>query len=143
MKKFALALAVASVVVSSFVWAQPPLPRVPPLPQFEMAPNQLPQKPVQDEIRALLASIEAEDYANFLRVGNDEFKTDLTKEKFTRLVDIAAKRLEQGYSIVYFGEMKKSPYTIHLWKLSFQDGERELLGEISIRDEKVVGFFIH
>ncbi len=142
MKKFALAFVSAGVAVSTFVLAQPPLTvRTPP--QFEMAPGKLPEKPVQDAILGLLTAIEADDYANFLRIGDDEFKTDLTKEKFTRMVEITAARLEKGYNVIYFGDMKKSPYTIYLWKLSFKDGGRDVLGEISLRDDKVVGIFIH
>lgn len=142
MKKFALALATASVAVSSFVLAQPPLTVRTPA-QFEMAPGKLPEKPLQDAVMALLAAIEGDDYANFLRIGDDEFKADLTKEKFTRMVNITAARLEKGYNVVYFGTLKNPPYTIHMWKLSFKDGGREVLGEISLRDDKVVGFFIH
>lgn len=143
MKSFVLVCLGAAVAASSLVLAQPPLTPRPPAPQFEMAPNKLPDKPVQDAVLALLAAVEGEDFANFLRVGTDEFKADLTHEKFVRLVEIAAARLEKGYAVVYFGELKKAPYTIHMWKLSFKDEGRELLGEISIKDGKVVGFYIH
>lgn len=142
MNKIVWAVVAASIAGSSFVVAQPPLVvRVPP--QFLRAPDKLPEKPVQSAVLSLLSAIEAEDYANFLRVGDDEFKTDLAKEKFERMVNIAAERLAKGYDVVYFGELKKPPYTLHLWKLVIFDGRRELLGEISIRDDKVVGFFIH
>jgi hypothetical protein len=76
-------------------------------------------------------------------VGTEEFKTDIPQKRFKRLVELTATRLENGYNVVYFGELKKLPYTIHMWKLSFRDGGRELLGETSIRDDKVAGFHIH
>ena len=140
MKPFVLLCLGVAVAASSLVLAQPPLP---PVPHFEMAPHKLPDKPVQDAVLALLAAVEGDDFANYLRVGDDEFQADMTKEKFGRLMDLMAKRLEKGYVVVYFGELQKAPYTIHMWKLSFKDEGRELLGEISIRDGKVAGFYIH
>ena len=135
-----LILVLAAIAVSPFVLAQPPLA---PAPQFVMAPDKLPPKEVQEATLSLLAAIEAKDFANFVRVGHDEFKTDLSFEDFTRMVDLIAARQEKGYTIVYFGNLKNEPYLVHMWKLSFRDGDRELLGEISIRDGKVAGFHIH
>ena len=124
----------------SWTFAQPPLP---PAPQFVMAPNKLPDKTVQDDTLALLSAIEADDFANFVRIGTDEFKADYPIKRFERLVALTAERMEKGYTVVYFGELQRAPYTVHMWKLAFRDGGRELLGEISIRDNKVAGFHIH
>ena len=140
MKRFVLVCLAAVAAASTLVVAQPPLPAPP---HFEMAPNKLPDKPVQDAVLAMLAAVEGDDYANFLRVGTVELKEGTTRENFGRFVDIAAERLEKGYTVVYYGDLKNPPYTVHMWKLAFKDGGRDLLGENSIRDGKVTNFYIH
>ena len=140
MRKLAWLAGFIACVLGSWSLAQPPLP---PAPQFVMAPNKLPDKQVQEATMALLAAIEAEDFANFVRIGTDELKADYSKERFARLVQIAGARMEKSYTVVYFGELQKAPYTIHMWKLAFRDGGRDLLGETSIRNNQVAGFHIH
>jgi hypothetical protein len=51
-------------------------------------------------------------------------------------------RLKAGYSLVYFGEMKKLNYHVTVWKVSYKDGGDDDLAELSVKDGKVGGFWI-
>jgi len=152
MIKFAIfimgAVVLGAVALCPCVSAQPPhAPSTRPA-TVEMAPAKTLDKSAQETLLIMLDAIEANDYANFARHASDEFKETLTQKEFTRAVDLAAARLEKGYTVVYFGEMIKAPYTIHLWKLVFQDKGADLLGEFSLKDDardkdKVDNFFLH
>lgn len=122
--------------------AQPPRGPHPP-PRIEAAPGVLPEKAVQEAILGALEAIEADDFANFALLGTDNFKAGLKKEWFDSMVKESAPRLQNGYNIVYFGDIKREDYTVYMWKLVFADKGDDWLGEISWKNSKMDGFKIH
>jgi hypothetical protein len=140
MKNKLICLLTATLAAASF--AQPP--RAPHAPvKIVAAPGGLPEQPVQDRILASLDAIEANDFANFARLGNDDFKAQLEKKWFDDMVQERAARLEKGYTVVYLGDLKKDAITVHLWKLAFADKGEEWLGELSWKNGKMDGYWIH
>lgn len=122
--------------------AQPP--RGPhPAPKIEAAPGGLPEKAVQEALLAALETVEADDFANFARLATDAYKAALKKDWFDDMAKFRTPRLEQGYNVVYFGDLKREGYTVYMWKLVFADKGDEWLGEISWKDGKMDGFEIH
>ena len=120
-------------------------PRLKPV-SIEMAQSKLPDKEVQQTLLTVLEAVEAGDYANFVRHASDDWKPKITQEEFDRNAGIAALRMEKGYKVVYLGTMNKPHFTIHLWKLVFDDRGGDVLGEFSIKGEftgKFDNFHLH
>jgi hypothetical protein len=53
-----------------------------------------------------------------------------------------APRMENGYSITYFGCLQQSNNQIYLWKLSFDDGGDEFIARMTMNQDKVAGIMI-
>ena len=124
----------------SYALAQPEVPLPP---KFLASPGGLPEKPVQETILASLEAVEANDFAAFALLCTEEHKATLKKEWFDKIVKTRAKRLSSGYNVAYLGDLKKGPYTVHLWKLVFKDKGPEWLGETSWKNGKIDGYRIH
>ena len=117
--------------------------------QDEAAPPvQTPKTPeklapaVRDAFNLLMTSIQDDDYAGFLVAVDDNFKAALTKKMFDAVVVQIAPRLKNGYTAAYLDQLRRGSFTTHLWKLSFQDGGDDVLGEMSLKDGKIGGFFL-
>lgn len=122
--------------------AQPPRGPHPP-PKIEAALGVLPEKAVQETILGTLEAIEADDFANFVRYGTEDYKAGLKKEWFDNTVKLNAPRLQIGYNVTYLGDLKRETYTVYMWKLVFADKSDELLGEVGWKNGKMDGFQIH
>lgn len=128
--------------ICSVCFAQPPRgPHA--APKIEAAPGVLPEKAVQEAILGALEAIEADDFANFALLGTENFKAGLKKEWFENIVKERAPRLQNGYNVTYFGDIKRENYTVYMWKLVFADKGDEWLGEIGWKNGKMDGFKIH
>ena len=144
MKKWFLIFAVTTF--AALTLAQPQrTPRIKPV-EFEAGQFKLPPKEVQQTLLTVLETVEADDFANFVRHASEEWKPKITLEEFGRNAGVAARRMEKGYKIVYLGTMNKPLFTIHLWKLVFDDKGGDVLGEFSVKGEftgKFDNFHLH
>ena len=149
MKKFALVLAAGAVALTTVVTAQPPL-RITKPPVIEAKSTASIADPAaQEAMTTLLGAIIADDYANFANAISDEFKAALTKDTFNRVVAAYSRRMGNGCSAVYLGEMKKAGFKVIIWKLVFADKGDDVFATLSIKEtkadekpEKVGGFFL-
>jgi RNA polymerase sigma factor (sigma-70 family) len=101
----------------------------------------VPASPDQIQTTKLITAIQNDDYDAFIADGNSGFK-GITKEQFDAVSAQISSRLKAGYSLVYFGEMKKLNYHVTVWKVSYKDGGDDDLAELSVQDGKVGGFWI-
>ncbi|MBW3637577.1 MAG: hypothetical protein KY445_14105 [Armatimonadetes bacterium] len=97
---------------------------------------------VRDAFNLLMTSIQDDDYTGFLVGVDDNFKAALTKKMFDTVVAQMAPRQKNGYEAIYLEQLKRGAYTVHLWKLAFQDGGDDILAEMSLKDGKIGGFFL-
>ena len=97
---------------------------------------------VRGILGVLLSAIETDDYQSAVMTLNDAMKNSFTKPLFVRMVARFSPRLKQGYEAIYLGDLKKKRFTVHLWKLSFQDQGDDVLVEVSIIENKVDGFHL-
>ena len=82
------------------------------------------------------------DYPGFQALGDADFKINLTDKVFTNVVATFSPRLKNGYSTEYLGSLRKLGYTVHLWKITFKDEGDDVLCEVSLKEQKVGGFFL-
>jgi hypothetical protein len=145
MKNIGIIFVVAVAVLTTFVLLRPQVAQVKTEPTgntIATQPHQKAKQEAQGAFRVLMAAIEANDYTRFITPLEDEMKAALNKQSFEVVVAQFAPRLKTGYRAVYFGEMKKKGYTVHLWKLTFKDQSDDVLAELSIKNRKVGGFFL-
>ena len=91
---------------------------------------------------AMLGAIEDNNRAAFVAFADARFKAALTPPAFKSVVDQVAFRLQAGHKILYLGEMRKMGFTTYLWRVRFDDDGDDVLAEMSVKDEKVGGFFL-
>lgn len=90
----------------------------------------------------LLKAVEANNYDNFVADGNDAFKAGITKQLLQGISAQLAPRMKKGYECSYLGQLKQQGYEVLLWKLTYKDGGDDILVKLSLKDEKVAGFWL-
>lgn len=96
----------------------------------------------QDTFEAMMGAIEDNNRAAFVAFADARFKAALTLPQFQALVDQIAPRLKGGHAFRYFGELNQAGFTTHLWRVRFEDGGDDFLASMSVKEEKVGGFFL-
>ncbi len=90
----------------------------------------------------LLAATAADNFEQFISVGDENFKRGLKPEVFHRVSQGLAPRLQKGYTPTFLGELRQNGYTASLWRLRFDDGGDDLLFRMAMADAKVVGALV-
>ena len=101
-------------------------------------PNDL----TQHCFETLLAATVADNYEQFIAVGDDRFKAGLKPEVFHRVSQGLAARLHKGVTPTFLGELRQSGYLATLWRLRFDDGGDDLLFRMAMADGKVAGALV-
>jgi len=101
-----------------------------------------PSQNILDCLQVILDATASKNYELFTTVGDAGYKASITQKMFEDVSEQLASRLEKGYSITYFGDIKQGNYPIYLWKLSFEDGGDEFVAHMTMNGDKVAGIFI-
>jgi len=101
-----------------------------------------PSQNVIDCLQVILDATASKNYELFTTVGDAGYKASITQKMFDDVSDQLASRLQKGYSINYFGDLKQGNCQIYLWKLSFEDGGDEFVVHMTMNGDKVAGIFI-
>jgi hypothetical protein len=149
MKHKFIALFFPLLAVAVWVAAQPPVaPRTRPA-KFVAPVLSLPDQKVQSDFLGLLDDMEANDYANFIRAFDENFKGVWTNTVFEKFSLSLARRLEKGYEVHHMGSVRKGLHHTFVWKLVFDDKGDERLTTISYKIVpagepfgKVTGFYV-
>jgi hypothetical protein len=128
--------------------APPQFPRVPPardyfvrqhhISQNMNAPNDITKRCFD----TLLAATAADDFEQFVSVGDEQFKRGLKPEVFHRVSRSLAPRLQKGVAPTFLGELRQSSYIASLWRLRFDEGGDDLLFRMALADSKVAGALV-
>jgi hypothetical protein len=87
----------------------------------------------------LLAATAADNFEQFVSVGDEQFKRGLKPEAFHRVSRSLAPRMQKGVTPTFLGELRQSGYIASLWRLRFVDGGDDLLFRMAVANSKVVG----
>ena len=90
----------------------------------------------------LLAATAADNYEQFVSVGDERFKSGLHPDVFHRVSRGLAPRLQKGVAPTFLGELRQSSYIASLWRLRFDDGGDDLLFRMAVAGGKVVGALV-
>jgi hypothetical protein len=91
--------------------------------------------------KSLLAAQTAKDYDAFVADADDNLKAALTKTQFDASSNIMIKRTSGGYDTTFLGELNQRGYQVFLYRLRFEDGGDDILGTMSLKDDKVGGIY--
>ncbi len=101
-----------------------------------------PAQNILDCLQVILEATASKNYELFTTVGDAGYKTSITQKMFDDVSEQLADRLQKGYSINYFGELKQGNCQVYLWKLSFEDDGDEFVVHMTMNGDKVAGIFI-
>ena len=93
--------------------------------------------------KKLMTATIAADYDGFIADCDATMKAALTKTKLEEVSKQLAPRLKPGYNTAYLGALKQRGFEVHLWKVHCEDGGDDFLATLSIKGEKVGGFYLH
>jgi hypothetical protein len=91
--------------------------------------------------KSLIAAQTAKDYDAFVADADDNLKAALTKTQFDAASDFMIKRTSVGYKTTFLGELNQHGYQVFLYRLRFKDGGDDMLGVMSLKDDKVGGIY--
>ena len=90
---------------------------------------------------SLIAAQTAKDYDAFVADADDNLKAALTKTQFDASSNLMIKRTSGGYDSTFLGELNQHGYQVFLYRLHFKDGGDDILGTMSLKDDKVGGIY--
>ena len=90
---------------------------------------------------SLVAAQTAKDYDAFVADADDRLKAALTKTQFDASSNFMIKRTSGGYDTTFLGELNQRGYQVFLYRLRFKDGGDDILGTMSLKDDKVGGIY--
>src|SRR5271154_4622942 len=90
---------------------------------------------------SLLAAQTAKDYDAFIADADDNLKAALSKTQFDASSNLMIKRTSGGYDSTFLGELNQHGYQVFLYRLHFKDGGDDILGTMSLKDDKVGGIY--
>jgi hypothetical protein len=93
--------------------------------------------------KSLLAAQTTKDYNAFVADADDNLKAALTKTQFDAASNFMIKRTSGGYALTFLGELNQRGYQVFLYRLRFKDGGDDILGTMSLKDDKVGGIYFH
>ena len=91
--------------------------------------------------KRLLAAQTAKDYDAFVADADDNVKAALSKTQFDASSNLMIKRTSGGYDLAFLGELNQHGYQVFLYRLRFKDGGDDMLGTLSLKDDKVAGIY--
>jgi hypothetical protein len=90
----------------------------------------------------LIAATAADNFEQFVSVGDERLQKGMTPEVFHRVSGWLAPRLQKGFTPVFLGELRHNGYMSSLWRLRFDDGGEDLLFRMAIVGGKVSGALV-
>lgn len=111
--------------------AQPETPKAPVAPKF-----------ASETFEAMMGALEDNNRAAFVAFADANFKAALTPPVFKQVSEQVASRLKNGHDFTYLGEMNQAGFVVYLWRVRFEDGGDDFLAQMSVKDDKVGGFFL-
>lgn len=101
-----------------------------------------PDQKAQALFERLMAATISNDYDGFIAECDAKMKAALTKSMLAGVSEQITPRAKNGYDAQYFGELKQQGYSVHLWRVRFKFGGDDVLATLSVKDEKVGGFYL-
>jgi hypothetical protein len=89
----------------------------------------------------LITAQTAKDYDAFVADADDSLKAALTKTQFEAASNLIIRRTSGGFETTFLGELNQHGYQVFLYRLRFNDGGDDLLGTMSLKDDKVGGIY--
>jgi hypothetical protein len=90
----------------------------------------------------MMNAIKQGDYESFMQSADPNFKNGVPPQAFLSMSAALAPRLASGYTPTYLTSLNKQGAKTYLWKIVFKDEGDDMLVTLSLRNDKVIGFFI-
>ena len=97
----------------------------------------------QSRVEKLMNAVESGSYGRFVEDGTVLFQEQLLKSQFRHVHEQLAERLSHGYRLEYLGTLRQEGLNVHLWRITYKDGEDQTLAKLVLRGTKTAGFWLH
>jgi hypothetical protein len=91
---------------------------------------------------SLIHSIQVDDRNAFVADATDDMKQAITPQIMSNISHDISHDLIKGFQATYLGELKQQGCMVQIWKVTFKDGRDDMLAQVSMRGDKLAGFFI-
>jgi hypothetical protein len=89
----------------------------------------------------LITALMKSDYEAFLANGEGSF-VQIKREQFEAASAQIRPKLQAGHEVSYLGELQQKGFRVTLWRIRFKDGSDDALASLSMKADKVGGFWI-
>jgi hypothetical protein len=90
----------------------------------------------------MIEAVKAESYEAFLADADANLKKQLSRQQFEGMCGLYSKPLKKGYTLEYFGQLKKRDMAVYVWKVSAAGAQEEVLVRLAVKDGKVGGVMV-
>jgi hypothetical protein len=101
-----------------------------------------PDPAVKKTFDKLIGAVKANDRDAFIAEATDVVKKGVTEEVMDVISKQLGTRLKKGFEAAYLCQLKQGGRQVHLWKVTFKDGEDDVVIRVVLKDGKVDGFFL-
>ena len=108
------------------------------IPSFVFASNLVSTKFLEDTLVAL----QNNNYENFIQHGDRTFVNAIKEEQFQLVSSQVGYHLSQGYKYEKLGQLKQHGHTVFIYKISYDGREDDSLVKMSLKNDKITGFWI-
>jgi hypothetical protein len=95
---------------------------------------------LDSRLEKMLTAIANNNYEDFTADSIPQFKASISKDSFAELSKSFGKLLKEGYKIQYLTDLNKERFQVHLWKLTFDNDDKDVLVKL-VLDKNIVGGF--
>jgi hypothetical protein len=87
----------------------------------------------------MIDAVKTESYDAFLADADANLKKHLSRQQFEGMCGLYSKPLNKGYTLEYFGQLKKRDMAVYVWKVSTNGAQEDVLIRLAVKDGKVGG----
>jgi hypothetical protein len=87
----------------------------------------------------MIEAVKTESYDAFLADADANMKKQLSRQQFEGMCGLYSKPLKKGYTLEYFGQLKKRDLAVYVWKVVVTGAQEDVLVRLAVKDGKVGG----
>ncbi len=98
-----------------------------------------PSPDVEDKLDQLIDALAHGDHGDFISGGNEAFRSNLRQAMFENVQEHLGVRMAKGVERTFLASLQQYGMTVYVWKLTFEDGEDELITRLAVDGNGDVG----
>lgn len=93
----------------------------------------------QEHLAHLTETLASGDHDDFIRNGNDAFKSNLSERMFESVQEHLGNRFAQGFETTYLSTIHQYGMEVHVWSIHFDDNDGDLIARLAVDPNGDIG----